>query len=365
MAAANPPPKSWKAGQKSKPNPDSKKFKTPAERRKALLRIQQGGAQQVGKVYDDAIKVNERKQLATKVILAADTATAFISPVGAAKKVVTKIATESAKKMAKVVAEKKAARGILTGAKVGARRKALQAEQKQIQRAGAKDRVKNTTGTTRQVRKRVEADLKKNQKAAKQADIDAKPKHRNPGTRNKATEVKGPTASTPPKRSGPDNRPSSATHTNHGAARRENPRQTVGKHKRTTQEYPRLPKDTTKPLQGPGLKPTPSKPKFGKEKVTVKKDPVTVDKRGADYTKAEREARKVADMAKRKKSHGLSGRDKLKAADASKKAQKASGQKNFLTQGPKGAARRQRLGVKRDTKAGRKEAGRNFIVMEH
>jgi hypothetical protein len=360
-----PTPIQGRGNPKSKPNPDSKQFKTKADRRKALLRIQQGGAQQVGKVYDDAIKVNERKQLATKAILAVDAATAVVSPVGAAKKVVTKIATESAKKMAKTVAEKKATRAITHSAKVGARREALKAEAKQIQRAGAKDRVKNTSGTTREVRKRVEDQLKKNQKAAKQADIDAKPKHRNPGTRNKATEVKGPTASTPPKRSGPDRRQSSATHTDHKAARRENPRQTVGKHKRTTQEYPRLPKDTTKPLQGPGLKPTPSKPKFGNKKVTVKKDPVTVNKRGADYTKAERDARKVADMAKRKKSHGVSGREKLKAADASKKAQKASGQKNFLTQGPKGAARRQRLGVKRDTKAGRKEAGRNFIVMEH
>lgn len=352
MAAANPPPKSWKAGQKSKPNPDSKKFKTPAERRKALLRIQQGGAQQLGKVHEKTIKRIKVAETVAKTAVAIDTATAFISPVGAAKKVATKIATESAKKMAKTLAEKKAARAIVDNAKVGVRRKALEAEAKQIRRDAAKKNLE-----TPHVRKRAEAQLKKNQKAAKQADIDAKPKYEWP--------KKGPTASTKPKQSGPDRRQSSATHTDHKAANRENPKKYITKHRKTSQEYPRLPKDTTKPLQGPGLKPTPSKPKFGKEKVTVKKDPASVKVKGADMTKAERDARKVADMAKRKKSHGLSGRAKLKAADASKAAQKANPQKNFLTQGPKGAARRQRLGVKRDTKAGRKEAGRNFIVMEH
>jgi len=343
---------------KSKPNPDSKQFKSKAERRKALLRIQQGGAQKVGKVYDDVEKRIKVAEGIAKTAIAIDSAAAVISPVGAAKKAVTKIATASAKLIAKKVAEKKAGRAIVNQAKVGVRREALKAEAKQIQRAGAKDRVKNTSGTTPEVRKRVEDQLKKNQKAAKQADIDAKPKHRNPGTRNKATEVKGPTASTKPKQSGPDPRQSSATHSSHKAARRENPRQTVGKHKRTTQEYPRLPKDTTKPLQGPGLKPTPSKPKFGNKKVTVKKDPVTVDKRGADYTKAERDARKVADMAKRKKSHGLSGREKLKAADANKKAQKdgLASKKNFLTQGKKGQKRREKLQVKRAEKQARKES---------
>lgn len=344
---------------KTKPNPDSKKFKTPAERRKALLRIQQGGAQKVGKVYEDAIKVNERKQLATKVILAVDAATAVISPAGAAKKVVTKIATEAAKRMAKKVAEKKAARAVVDSAKVGARRAALEAEGKQIRRAAAKKKLE-----TPHVRKKLEAKLKQNQQKAKQADIDAKPKYEWP--------KKGPTASTKPKKSGPDPRGSSATHDSQKAVRKANPQQYVTKHKGTKQEYPRLPKDTTKPLQGPGAKglPRPSsppKPKFGKMKVTVKKDPAAVKKKGADMSAAERKAREEAAKKLRKKSHGLSGREKLKAADASKanQAKGLASKKNFLTQGSKGAARRQRLGVKRDIKAGKKEAGRNFIVMEH
>jgi hypothetical protein len=94
---------------------------------------------------------------------------------------------------------------------------------------------------------------------------------------------------------------------------------------------------------------------------------VAVKKKGADMSAAERKAREEAAKKLRKKSHGLSGREKLKAADASKanQAKGLASKKNFLTQGPKGAARRQRLGVKRDIKAGRKEAGRNFIVMEH
>lgn len=344
---------------KTKPNPDSKKFKTPAERRKALLRIQQGGARQLGKEHEKTIKRIKVAETVAKTAVAIDTAAAFISPVGAAKKVVTKIATEAAKKMAKKVAEKKAARAVVDSAKVGARRVALEEEGKQIRRAAAKKKLE-----TPHVRKKLQAKLKQNQQKAKQADIDAKPKYEWP--------KKGPTASTKPKQSGPDPRGSSATHDSQKAVRKANPQQYVTKHKGTKQEYPRLPKDTTKPLQGPGAKglPRPSlppKPKFGKVKVTAKKDPAAVKKKGADMSAAERKAREEAAKKLRKKSHGLSGREKLKAADASKanQAKGLASKQNFLTQGPKGAARRQRLGVKRDTKAGRKEAGRNFIVMEH
>ena len=329
---------------KSKPNPDSKQFKSKAERRKALLRIQQGGAQKVGKVYDDVEKRIKVAEGIAKTAIAIDSAAAVISPVSAAKKVVTKVAGAAIKETAKTIAEKKAVRAVTHNAKVGSRRAALEAEGKEIRRAAAKENLK-----TPHVRQKAEAQLKKNQQKAKQADKDAKPKYEWP--------KKGPTSSTPPKRSGPDRRQSSATHTDHKAARKANPRQTVTKHRRTTQEYPRLPKDTTKPLQGPMLKPTPSKPKFGKEKVTVKKDPATVNKRGADYTKAERDARKTADQAKRKQSHGLSGREKLKAADASKKAQKEglASKQNFLTQGKKGQKRREKLQVKRAEKAERKQ----------
>ena len=58
----------------------------------------------------------------------------------------------------------------------------------------------------------------------------------------------------------------------------------------------------------------PPKPKFGKVKVTAKKDPAAVKKKGADMSAAERKAREEAAKKLRKKSHGLSGREKLKAA---------------------------------------------------
>jgi len=313
---------------RSGPAPDSKKFKTPAERRKALLRIQQGGAQKVGKVYDDVEKRIKIAEGVAKTAIAIDTAAAVINPVSAARKVVVKAGQEAAKRHAARVA----GQITTTATGKGGTRAGAEAAKKTAQ---AKENLGSKYGPARQPRRDAANKLKANQaEAAKKT--------------------------TPPRQSGPDPRGSSASHTSHKAARRDNPQQTVTKHRKTTQEYPRLPKDTTKPLQGPMLPPSSSsklKPKFGKEKVAVKRDPASVKKRGADMTKAEKDARKTADQASRKKSHGLTGREKLKAADASKQAQKEglASKKNFLTQGSKGQKRREKLGAKRADKAERKQ----------
>jgi hypothetical protein len=339
MAAANSPPRSWKAGQKSKPNPDSKQFKSKADRRKALLRIQQGGAQKVGKVYDDVEKRIKVAEGIAKTAIAIDSAAAVISPINAARKIGTKLAVAGGKAMATKIATHQAAREAVNNAKVGARRVALVKDTERIAKAAQRTKAAGNLANKPGARKAAADKLKANQKAANQADIDAKPKHRNPGTRNKETEVKGPTASTKPKQSGPDTRGSSKTHDSHKAVRKENPQQTKTVF-RKGQDKGGI---RTDPQRAIGQRSGPSQP-------------ATVKKRGSDFTAAENKARRAAAEPARKQNYGITGRQKLKASDASKAAQKANPQgKNFLSQGPKGAKRRDKLKVKRDKKAARKE----------
>lgn len=160
-------------------------LKTPAQRRKALLLLQQEGARKVGKNYEAATKKIDRKILATKVIGYSADAASVATGVGAG---VTALRVAGQKAATKAVTTNAAKH--ITQAETG-KQAAKTAEKKA--RAEVQKRL-TSPSRRRAARQRLQANRK--EAAAKE---------------------------TPAKRSGPDPRGSSKTHDSHKAVRKQHP----------------------------------------------------------------------------------------------------------------------------------------------
>ena len=160
-------------------------LKTPAQRRKALLLLQQEGTRKVGKTLEAATKKLERKELATKALYYGSAAASVALPAGAAVQSARIAATQAAAKAASANA--------------------------------AKHIVKAETG------KQAAKTAEKKARGEVQKRLTSPSRRRAPRQRLQANRKEAAAKETPAKRSGPDPRGSSKTHDSHKAVRKQHP----------------------------------------------------------------------------------------------------------------------------------------------